>query len=153
MEFWCLDTLHSIATILGKPLGPSHHTLKCKVLTYACVCFEIDLNQPLPKSIEIRFRNVNWIQYSDYEALPFCCHVCHAYGHLQRNCPKKPFVVSSTTSGSSKNASNIKGKQPVPNDNKDSDGFNPVKSQNKGKTVAKHHPSVGNGVTSNKFDV
>ena len=51
-------------------------------MSYARICVEIDLNNPLPDSLEICLGSYSWIQQLDYESFPLCCDIFHAYGHL-----------------------------------------------------------------------
>ena len=53
MEFWREDILHSISLLLGKPVGLATQTQDQKVISYAQICVEVDLNNPLPNSMEI----------------------------------------------------------------------------------------------------
>ena len=74
--------------LLGKPVGSTTQIQDRKVISFAHICVEVDLNNPLPDSIEICMGLVSWIQQLDYETLPFRCRVCHEYGHLLRRCPR-----------------------------------------------------------------
>ena len=29
----------------------------------------------------------DWVKTLDYEQIPFCCQICHQYGHLFMDCP------------------------------------------------------------------
>ena len=69
--------------MLGKIIAITNQSLDKKVISYARICVEIDLNNPLPDSLEICLGSSSWIQQLDYESIIFCCHICHAYGHLQ----------------------------------------------------------------------
>ena len=71
LEFWCEDILRQIATLLGKMIAIAHQSLDKKFISYARICIEINLNNPLPDSL-------------DYESLSFHCRICHEYGHLLR---------------------------------------------------------------------
>lgn len=82
IEYWCNDILHNVASLLGKPVGPSQQTRDRKVMTFAHIYVEIDLSNPLRNSLEIHAGSYSWVQQLDYEALPFHCHLCHEYGHL-----------------------------------------------------------------------
>ena len=58
---------------------------------------EVDLNNPLPDSMEICLGSSSWIQQLDYETLPFRCRICHEYGYLLRKFPWNKLPQSSTT--------------------------------------------------------
>ncbi|XP_059076766.1 uncharacterized protein LOC131876024 [Cryptomeria japonica] len=118
LEFWREDILRQITALLGKPTTIAHQSLDKKVISYARICVEIDLNNPLPNSLEICLGSSSWIQQLDYESLPFHCRVCHEYGHLQWQCPRvfKGNSGSSDASGSSsglKMDNTCKGKAPT----------------------------------------
>ena len=98
LEFWREDILHSISLLLGKPVGSATQTQDRKVISYARICVEVDLNNPLPDSIEICLGPFSWIQQLDYETLPFRCRICREYGKLLRKCPRNKFSHSSMSS-------------------------------------------------------
>ena len=54
MEFWRDNILHSISLLLGKPVGVATQTKDRKVISYARICVEVDLTNPLPDSMKIR---------------------------------------------------------------------------------------------------
>ena len=76
-----------------------------KFISYARICIEINLNNPLPDSWEICLGASSLVQQLDYEYLPFRCRICHEYGHLLRQCPRN--LNSKGVDGST--ASNIGG--------------------------------------------
>ena len=93
---------------------------------------EVDLNNPLPNSMEICLGPSSWIQQLDYETLPFRCRICHEYGHLLRKCPQNKFSHSATSTMPTPKVD--KGKAPiVEGPFGDKEGFIPVKPRNKGK--------------------
>ena len=75
--------LHLLASVLGKPVETSSQTLGKKVMTFSHICVEIDLSSPLPDAIEMCAGSYSWVQQLVYETLPFRCHLCREYGHLQ----------------------------------------------------------------------
>lgn len=66
----------------------AQQSLDKKVISFARICVEVDLNNPLPDSLEICFGSSKWVQQLDYESLPFRCWICHEYGHLKCQCPQ-----------------------------------------------------------------
>ena len=60
-----------LASMLGKPVGPSTQTLGKKVMTFARICVELDLSRPLPDAVEMCVGSHSWMQQLDYETLPF----------------------------------------------------------------------------------
>ncbi|XP_059077880.1 uncharacterized protein LOC131876481 [Cryptomeria japonica] len=134
LEFWRDDILQRIAALLGKPAVVAQQTLDHKVISYARICVEIDLNNPLPDSLEICLGSSSWVQSLDYESLPFRCRVYHEYGNLQRQCPKvnkNSHFDKSSPSSSPKEAEADIGKAPISDTDlgKDKEGFFPVKSR------------------------
>jgi hypothetical protein len=149
LEYWKEDILHSISLLLGKPVGAATQTQDRKVISYARICVEVDLTNPLPDSMEIRLGSSSWIQQLDYETLPFRCRICHEYGHLLRKCPRfRP--VPSDASGPHKGD---KGKDPTPTEPTDKEGFTQVKSRNRGKGKKRTWLDRHNEGTFNRFDV
>ena len=129
LEFWREDIFHSISMLLGKPVGSATQTQDRKVISFARICVEVDLNNPLPDSMEICMGSISWIQQLDYETLPFRCRLCHEYGHLLRRCPR--YKNSSLDMLGPPRAD--KGKAMASNGPVDNEGFTQVKSRNKGK--------------------
>lgn len=128
LEFWREDILQQIAALLGKSVAIAQNTLIKKVFSFARIYVEIDLNNPLPESLEICIGLDSWIQQIDYESLPFRCRFCHEYGHLHRQCPR----VSKTAGVSSPPPSEPSGdkedicKEAGANRGHDKDGFTPI---------------------------
>lgn len=54
---------------------------------YARIYVYLDISKELPESIKLSWHDEEWLQAIDYEHIPFCCHKCHEYGHLFRQCP------------------------------------------------------------------
>ncbi|XP_057836070.2 uncharacterized protein LOC131046358 [Cryptomeria japonica] len=155
LEFWREDILLRIAALLGKPAAIAHNTLEKKVFSYARICVEIDLNNPLPDSLEIFIGSASWIQLLDYESLPFRCRFCHEYGHLQRQCPRAPKVagVSSSPSSGPSVEKGDKGKESGVEGGPDKDGFIPVKQRNKGRGHKRAFKDSQNDQGFNRFEV
>jgi hypothetical protein len=129
LEFWREDILHSISLLLGKPVGSATQTQDRKVISFARICVEVDLNNPLPDSIEICMGSSSWIQQLDYETLPFRCRICHEYGHLYRNCLRNKYSTLAATRPPGAD----KGKATSSMGPVDNEGFTQVKPRNKGK--------------------
>ena len=105
-----------------------------KVINFSPNCVEIDLSRPLSNAIEMCMGSYSWVQHLDYETLPFCCHLCREYGHLQW----RYLGYKSRETQPSQHVSNLpnidKGKSIFLNEVGDSDGFAPIKdkTQNRG---------------------
>ncbi|XP_057831869.1 uncharacterized protein LOC131042571 [Cryptomeria japonica] len=149
LEFWREDIFSLVASQLGKPVGPSRQTMEKKVITYARVCVEIDLNKPLPDSIEIRLGSSSWIQQLDYETLPFRCRFCHEYGHLQRVCPKSKLTENSKIGLAGAPHTQAKGKAPM---REDTEGFIPVRGRNRGRGQKRTFKDRQTDEVFNRFD-
>lgn len=119
-----------LASMLGKPVGPSTQTMGKKVMTFAHICVELDLSRPLPNAMEMCAGSHSWMQQMDYETLPFRCHLCHEYGHLLRRCPKAKSVEQQSSPPSHNIHGADKGKKPIASEGKDADGFVQFKAQN-----------------------
>lgn len=53
----------------------------------------MDLTNTLRYNIHLSYEYVVWEKANDYEKIPFrCCHF-HAYGHLFKDCLKKPISL------------------------------------------------------------
>ena len=116
-----------LASMLGKPVGPSTQTLGKKVMTFAHICVELDLSRPLPDVVEMCVSSHSWMQQLDYETLPFRCRLCHEYGHLLRRCLKAKSVEQKSPPPHN-NPGVDKGKKPIASEGKDADGFVQVKA-------------------------
>ncbi|XP_059070691.1 uncharacterized protein LOC131860310 [Cryptomeria japonica] len=155
LEFWREDILLRIAALLGKPAAIAQNNLEKKVFSYARICVEIDLNNPLPDSLEIFIGSASWIQPLDYESLPFRCRFCHEYGHLQCQCPRAPKAagVSSSPSSGPSVEKGDKGKESGVEGGPDKDGFIPVKQRNKGRGHKRAFKDSQNDQGFNRFEV
>ncbi|XP_059068311.1 uncharacterized protein LOC131040439 [Cryptomeria japonica] len=149
LEFWREDILHSISLLLGKPVGSASQTQDHKVISFARICVEVDLNNRLRDSMEICMGSSSWTQQLDYETLPFRCRICHEYGHLHRRCPR---LNTSPLSASEPPRLN-KGKALVFDGPVDKEGFTLVKSRNKGDGKKRPWMDRQNDDTFNKFEV
>lgn len=67
------DVLQMLISMLGRLVGASSQTLGRRVMTFSCICVEIDLTKPLPNAIDMCAGSYSWVQQLDYETLPFRC--------------------------------------------------------------------------------
>lgn len=88
--FYDESFLLALASMVGQPVKVDTHTLKIARGRFARVCVEIDLNQPVVGRVGIdgRWYNV------EYEGLHIICAHCGCYGHLLKDCPNKPPMVT-----------------------------------------------------------
>ncbi len=149
LEFWCEDILHSISLLHGKPVGSATQTQDQKVISFAHICVEVDLNNPLPDYMDICMGSSSQIQYLDYKTLPFRCRIYHEYGHLHRRCPRNKSSSLDAPGLPKENAR----KAPQSNGPIDSEGFIQVRSRNKGKGKQRTGMDKQTEDTFNRFDV
>ena len=125
------------------------------MISFAQICVEIDLNNPLPDSMEICLGSSSWIQQLDYESLPFRCWFCHEYGHLLRNFPKVRKDADSPSSAPPPLGKEDKGKAPMMDkpQGKDSEGFVPIKTKAKGRGQKRPFKDRQTDGSFNRFEV
>ena len=147
------DVLHMLASMLGKPVGPSTQTLGKRLMTFARICVELDLSRPLPDAIEMHAGSHSWVQQLDYETLPFRCRLCHEYGHLLRRCPKAKPMDQQPTSPSRIIPGVDKGKKPISGGGKDAEGFVQVKARTRNRGQKRTLVERQEEDTFNRFEV
>ena len=111
-------------------MGSTIQTQDHKVISFAHICVEVDLNNLLPDSMEICMGSSSWIQQLDYETLPFRCRICHEYKHLYCNYPRN----KSSTLVATRPPREEKGKANSSMGPIDNEVFTQVNSHNKGKS-------------------
>lgn len=81
-EYYDEETLTMIAAKLGKPMKVDNKTIKSVRGSYARICIEMDLSQPLEPSIA-----VGKFDYSlEYEHIHTICFSCGRVGHRREGC-------------------------------------------------------------------
>jgi hypothetical protein len=150
VSFGILEGRYSLLNLFAswKTCGSSTQTQDCKVILFARICVEVDLNNLLPNSMDIFMGSSSWIQQMDYETIPFRWRIFNEYGHLHRRCPrnKSPPLASPRAPRVGK------GKDPLSNGLVDSDGFTQVKSHNKCKGKKRSWMDRETDGTFNRFD-
>lgn len=86
MEFYEEDNINEIAEKLGKPLKVDNKTMVSVRGSYARICVEMDLSQPLPPSIAVE----KYDYYLEYEHLHLICFSCGRVGHQRETCGALP---------------------------------------------------------------
>src|SRR4051812_42632536 len=94
--------MKTIGNGIGKFLRMDGQTADLSRPSYARICVEIDLLQPLPSKFWMDINGGKWIDIV-YERMPLFCSHCRIQGHVIQNCRKKPRVLALMD----------KGKQPV----------------------------------------
>ena len=87
-EYWDLETLRNIENTLGEFIKIAEQTRIQRYTAFTWIYVYMDLSREIPKVINLKWEDKEWIHPIDYEQLPFRCHLCHEYGHLGRNYPK-----------------------------------------------------------------
>ncbi|KAI8566029.1 hypothetical protein RHMOL_Rhmol02G0007400 [Rhododendron molle] len=90
-EYYDEESLFTIAKELGKPLKVDINTIAGIRASYARVCVELDLSQPLEVSVAIR--NEDYL--IEYEHIHLICFECGRVGHRKESCSFKPTQNSS----------------------------------------------------------
>ncbi|KAI8524131.1 hypothetical protein RHMOL_Rhmol13G0126100 [Rhododendron molle] len=84
-EYYDEESLFEIAKELGKPLKVDINTINGIRASYARVCVELDLSQPLEISVAIR--NEDYL--IEYEHIHLICFECGRVGHRRDSCSFK----------------------------------------------------------------
>ncbi|KAE9464876.1 hypothetical protein C3L33_03217, partial [Rhododendron williamsianum] len=91
-EYYDEESLFKIAKELGKPLKVDINTIEGIRASYARVCVELDLSQPLEVSVAIR--NEDYL--IEYEHIHLICFDCGRVGHRKETCSSKTAPTSLT---------------------------------------------------------
>ncbi|KAF7146369.1 hypothetical protein RHSIM_Rhsim04G0136500 [Rhododendron simsii] len=96
-EYWTANGFSHIASSVGVPLYADEQTEKCKRLSFARICVEVDLDSSFPDSFELRFPNGDSVVVGiKYPWHPLKCMGCRVFGHSDDYCPLRG--VASTSS-------------------------------------------------------
>lgn len=90
-EYYDEESLFEIAKELGKPLKVDINTIAGIRASYARVCVELDLSQPLEISVAIR--NEDYL--IEYEHIHLICFDCGRVGHRRESCSFRSTPTSS----------------------------------------------------------
>ena len=85
VEYWEENSLQAIENTLGKFAKVAKEMKTCRYTSFARICIYMNLNQALPDAVSISHYDIEWVQSTDYEHVPFRCQRCHALGHLFRD--------------------------------------------------------------------
>ncbi|XP_058216871.1 uncharacterized protein LOC131327750 [Rhododendron vialii] len=89
LEYWTAPGLSYVASAIGRPLYADSMTEKCKRLSYARVCVEIEVGAFLPSSFWLRLDNGKEVEIkAKYPWKPLQCLDCKVFGHNGIGCPK-----------------------------------------------------------------
>lgn len=88
LQFWGKKCLGRVASLVGKPLRTDECTIKQSKVAYARVMIEVDITQPLLKSVCIKSPVETMIdQVVEYEWAPIFCQKFQVIGHICRTSP------------------------------------------------------------------
>lgn len=89
LEYWTAPGLSYVASAIGRPLYADSMTEKCKRLSYARVCVEVEVGAFLPSSFWLRLGNGKEVEIkAHYPWKPLQCLDCKVFGHNGVGCPK-----------------------------------------------------------------
>lgn len=80
-EYWNMESIHVIASKIGKPLRVDEWAINLEHGKYVIICLEIDLKKPLQEGPWIGHPGFNFFQVCTYENLPTLCASCGCRGH------------------------------------------------------------------------
>lgn len=84
------EGLSHIASAIGKPLYANELTEKCKRLSFAKICVEVDVSSELLTTVEVvNARGESCDISVKYPWKPSKCSSCQVFGHSDNGCPKR----------------------------------------------------------------
>ncbi|KAI3833978.1 hypothetical protein MKW92_020297 [Papaver armeniacum] len=87
--FWTPPVLSKVGSGLGTPLYADQKTLNKQQLAYAMLCIDFDANKPLPESLQILVKGMEYHLNLEYDWRPLRCENCCTFGHIALNCRLK----------------------------------------------------------------
>lgn len=75
----------------------------------------MNIANPIPGAVELKYHKEVWQQALDYEHIPFRCKKCHEYGHLYKECPLNAEEEERKTKQQRKNTEDNEGFQEIKN--------------------------------------
>lgn len=87
MQFSTDSAFISVGNTLGKFLNIDISYLRTHECGVARILVSLNPREGLADAINLKYRDIEFFQILDYENLPFRCHCCHQYGHLDWECP------------------------------------------------------------------
>lgn len=85
-EFWNWESLRDIGNVLGLFIDADMSFTHTKSMTVARILVSLNIRTGLREDLNSIWGQARCKQKLDYEGVPFCCHRCHIYGHLAKNC-------------------------------------------------------------------
>ena len=88
LEFWSLQILSKIGSLLGTPLYADQFTVRKERLGYARILVEMEISGEFPESVTlIDEEGLEYTQAIEYEWRPILCTICKGDGHTHDQCP------------------------------------------------------------------
>lgn len=80
-SFWSAHSISKVANALGKPLYVDQRTEQLAMLTFARVCVEITVEQPIHEFLQLELNGKVVVVDVEYEWRPLACRKCGIFGH------------------------------------------------------------------------
>ncbi|GAV89040.1 DUF4283 domain-containing protein, partial [Cephalotus follicularis] len=91
MEYWTVQGLSRLASVLGSPLHMDPATESKQLISFARICVEMKADKDFPAVIKTRRSNGEVIEVKvEYSWRPPVCERCKVFDHRTRVCPLKP---------------------------------------------------------------
>ncbi|GAV92700.1 DUF4283 domain-containing protein [Cephalotus follicularis] len=91
MEYWTVQGLSRIASVLGTPLHMDPSTEGKQMISFARICVEMKADKEFPGLIKTRRTNGAFAEVKvEYSWRPPVCDRCKVFDHSSRVCPLKP---------------------------------------------------------------
>ncbi|KAI3944773.1 hypothetical protein MKW92_034572 [Papaver armeniacum] len=87
--FWTPVVLGKVGSGLGTPLYVDQKTRNKQQLAYAMLCIEFYAYKPLPESLRILVKGMEYHLNLEYDWKPLRCENCCTFGHIALNCKPK----------------------------------------------------------------
>jgi len=86
-EFWLEEILVGIGNTLGIYVKSSEVMCQRRYTSYARICVFMNISKVLPSSLNLEYRDEEWLQTIDCEHFPCRCRKCHEHGYIFQDCP------------------------------------------------------------------
>ncbi|GAV79554.1 DUF4283 domain-containing protein/zf-CCHC_4 domain-containing protein [Cephalotus follicularis] len=91
MEYWTVQGLSRLASVLGSPLHMDPATEGKQLISFARICVEMKADKEFPAVIKTRRSNGEVVEVKvEYSWRPPVCDRCKVFDHSTRVCPLKP---------------------------------------------------------------
>lgn len=94
-SFWSAHSIGKVASALEKPLYVDEKTEQMAMLTFARVCVEITVQQPIYETIQLVTMGKSVVVDVEYEWKPMACLKCGIFGHKCKVSDKESVPIQS----------------------------------------------------------